>query len=234
MGRFTAITAQRLKELRAKRGIPSLDKLRIALENEAGLVISRDSLRGYEVQEPKGGPSHSSNDGMNAETLRTLAQFYGVSSDYILGLTEISTPNPTAQAACEYTGLTEENAKMLHEFVASDSENWKYGKTNPENARFPGLDLVNDFLDCVRNEHFMETEYWFLRYASHVHSTSGEEYRRVEKYRECADKLQEYGILPLIASDTVEFNSRRLANSFERFLNQKYAPLIGGNRNGND
>lgn len=176
----------------------------------------------------------NTNRNVGYTSIARLAKHYGVSSDYLLGLTEIATSNPTAQAACEYTGLTEENAKMLHEFVASDSENWKYGKTNPENARFPGLDLVNDFLDCVRNEHFMEAEYWFLRYASHVHRTSGNEYRRVEEYRECVDKLQEYGILSLKASDTVEFNSRRLANSFERFLNQKYASLIGGNRNGND
>lgn len=45
--------------------------------------------------------------------LAEIAKCYGVSTDYILGLTDIKTNDTTIQSVCEYTGLTESNVEFL-------------------------------------------------------------------------------------------------------------------------
>lgn len=49
----------------------------------------------------------------NADKLLKLAQFFNVSADYLLGLSETPTTNPEIKAICKYTGLTQESVKVL-------------------------------------------------------------------------------------------------------------------------
>ena len=46
--------------------------------------------------------------GLTADSLEKLAQHYGVSADYLLGLSDIRTRDPENRAICEYTHLSEE------------------------------------------------------------------------------------------------------------------------------
>ena len=46
--------------------------------------------------------------------LARLAGYFNVSTDYLLGRTEVKTVEPTKKSACEYTGLTDEAAEALH------------------------------------------------------------------------------------------------------------------------
>ena len=55
----------------------------------------------------------------DAKTIRKMAEVYGVSADYLLGLSDAKTDNKDIQAICEYTGLTEKTISALHEM--SDS-----------------------------------------------------------------------------------------------------------------
>ena len=48
------------------------------------------------------------------ETLVKIADFFSVSTDYLLGISNIKTPDTTAQAVIEYTGLSEDNISTLH------------------------------------------------------------------------------------------------------------------------
>ena len=108
--------ARRLKDLREERNL-SHDKLKAALSEQFGITISRDSLMSYEIQtEPhskiKNGKYPNLN--MGVEYLNTFAQFYGVSTDYILGLSKHPTLDAQAAGAAEYTGLSLGAIETLH------------------------------------------------------------------------------------------------------------------------
>lgn len=48
------------------------------------------------------------------DMLRTLAAFFEVTTDYLLGLTNAPTVDAEIQAICNYTGLSESSVKALH------------------------------------------------------------------------------------------------------------------------
>lgn len=79
------LMAKRLKELREEKKISHVS-LSKAIKDKYGVEISRDSLMGYEVSDPNHTKAYK-NEGMRVEYLRCLADFYGVSADYLLGFT---------------------------------------------------------------------------------------------------------------------------------------------------
>ena len=134
--------AKRLKALRTSyegHGL-SHEKLRQAIEGEYHVDISKSSLLNYEAY-----GNHSkakSNAGMKVEYLRIFADFYGVSADYILGIRDEATTDVGAQAACEYTGLSEESVSKLHKHANELKED--------------GIER-NDEL-CVALDHLIQSE----------------------------------------------------------------------------
>lgn len=105
--------AKRLKQLRKENRL-SHEKLRTELL-KYGIEISKDSLINYEVTDPFHTKAYS-NNGMKVEYLRAFAAFYHVSTDYLLGLANDPTPDPTIQSVCSYTGLSGATVKTLHSF----------------------------------------------------------------------------------------------------------------------
>lgn len=103
--------AARLKDLRVSKGL-SHEKLSKALMDKYGIRISSDSLMNYEVSEEYRTRAYA-NQGMRAEYLRCFADFYGVSSDYLLGISEVKSADATMQATIKFTGLTEESIEIL-------------------------------------------------------------------------------------------------------------------------
>lgn len=91
---YSVIMAERLKRLREDRKLSHV-ALKEALTNKYGIEISRDSLMNYEVVNPKS-DKYKKNDGMRVEYIRCLADFYGVSADYLLGITDDTTTKPAA------------------------------------------------------------------------------------------------------------------------------------------
>lgn len=112
------IMAERLRLLRVSKNL-SHNKLSEALSEKYDIKISSDSLMNYEVAEATHTKAYK-NIGMRVEYLRCLADFYGVSADYILGLAEEQTPNLSARAVCQYTGLSAEAAEILHATKSND------------------------------------------------------------------------------------------------------------------
>ncbi len=118
----TFIMAKRLKELRENyedkesrenhknKGL-SHAKLSQKLREKYTIKISKDALIAYEA--PEYHTRAGANDGMSARYLRCLADFYGVSADYILGMDVPPTPNMEERAVCEYTGLSEPAINFL-------------------------------------------------------------------------------------------------------------------------
>ncbi len=104
----------RLKDLREARGL-SYQGLADTLFNNYGIKISKDSLRDYEISSDYRSKAKSlPNLGMRTEYLYVLADFYGVSTDYLLGLSPVPSLDADIQQACKYTHLSKPVITWLH------------------------------------------------------------------------------------------------------------------------
>lgn len=56
------------------------------------------------------------------DTLVKIADHFQVSTDYLLGRSDVKTTEATTQAACAFTGLSEESVGALRGFCAFDRE----------------------------------------------------------------------------------------------------------------
>lgn len=56
----------------------------------------------------------------NIQQIIKISQFFNVSTDYILGLTNIASTDAELKSVCEYTGLSEKVIKKLHKTKVSD------------------------------------------------------------------------------------------------------------------
>lgn len=81
------------------------------------------------------------------DTLVKIADYFGVSVDYLLGRTQTKTPDATMQAIIDYTGLSEENIKTLHYMV----ENAKQSITIDQKEQTTLIDGCKPFLDCLND-----------------------------------------------------------------------------------
>ena len=107
---FTEVLADRLRELRKEKGL-SWDSLAETLKAKYEIQIHRDTLKFYEAK--KGNSKAGNNKAMKAEYLYCLADFYGVSVDYLLGRTDTRSPDADIKAVCEFTGLSEQAVTSL-------------------------------------------------------------------------------------------------------------------------
>jgi len=104
--------AERLKELREKGGKLGKKLSHATLASCLEEKIKKQSLQNYEA--PPFHPTHGySNMGMSVENLCRLADFYGVSTDYLLGRSDVLSDDVIIQKIIEKTGLTEENVHLL-------------------------------------------------------------------------------------------------------------------------
>ena len=58
----------------------------------------------------------------NADKLMKIAQFFGVSADYLLGLSETRTTDPNLKEICSYTGLSEKSVALLNQFAPTATQ----------------------------------------------------------------------------------------------------------------
>ena len=72
------------------------------------------------------------------ENLCKIADFYGVSTDYLLGRTLTKTSDMDKRAMCDYSGLTESALELLHSF-----------KDNPDYSRIISAVLENETFQAI-------------------------------------------------------------------------------------
>lgn len=58
----------------------------------------------------------------DALTLRDIAEKCNVSTDWLLGLSDVKTVSPSLLGACDYTGLSAEAAEKLHDIMVAITE----------------------------------------------------------------------------------------------------------------
>ena len=121
----SVLVSQRLRELRQSyngTGL-SFERLAEALQQRYQCGISMQNLKNYERPAINNGTDFVTKGnaipGMRTENLFMLADFYGVSVDWILGITPQKTRNTTVQAAADLTGLSWENISFLSRMKGS-------------------------------------------------------------------------------------------------------------------
>jgi len=113
-----ARASKRIKELREstqdeKGKYLSHTRLEKELLNIEGVSVSKDSLMNYEADENRS--KFGAVAGMSVETLTALADFYDVSTDYVLGRTDVKSRTPEIAMICDYTGLSEDAVNQLRQ-----------------------------------------------------------------------------------------------------------------------
>lgn len=58
----------------------------------------------------------------NLQQIINIANYFNVSTDYLLGKTDVETTNITVKGICEYTGLSEETVEQLHSVDVGDKQ----------------------------------------------------------------------------------------------------------------
>lgn len=106
------IVAHRLKYLRIEKGL-SLEGLKSEIKKNYDIDISIDTLVNYERTDVHHSKSFKTK-GMKIEYLNCFSDFYGVSSDFILGRVDIKSPDATMQQIVTYTGLSEQSITYMH------------------------------------------------------------------------------------------------------------------------
>lgn len=130
----TAEFSSRLKELINEKGLSLRD---LAADMGVTFTALSDWQRGNKTP--------------RADSIVILARYFGVSSDYLLGLTSIRTIETNVRAISEYTGLSEDAVKVL-----SDPNNpHLLSEINDIGKMFPKNPSIKDiFSDFVRSAEF--------------------------------------------------------------------------------
>lgn len=141
------LIAIRLSELRKAAGL-TFEGLAERLTQKYGdannadgkYIISVAALKKYERIDV---PDEKSKFGMNIQFLIMFSDFYNVSPDYILGLTDSKLPNIEDRAIKEKIGLSDKAIKVLSKWKSANDDNFGYGSRD--------LRALNALLDETYN-----------------------------------------------------------------------------------
>lgn len=99
---------ERLGDLIAKKGITQAE---LAKSTGVGQPRLSDYITGKVDDPEKGTRIYAAPD---CATVITLAKYFSVSADYLLGISDKPSPSMEIRAICDYTGLSESSAEYLH------------------------------------------------------------------------------------------------------------------------
>lgn len=137
------LTGKIIKELREAAG-ESQEQLAVALN-----APNRETIARWE---------NGSRD-LKREHIITIAQHFNVTSDYILGLSDISSVDEDIQTVCKVTGLSEENVRLLSDFdVHKDILNYFL------DARIEGQEFRDSTIMLANNNIFLNMIYEISEY----------------------------------------------------------------------
>lgn len=163
-----------------------------------------------------------------ARIIAELARHYGVSADYLLGLSDVITPDTTAQAVIAYTGLSEDNVLTLHHMKENASNPMLSdaaddGTININSCK-PYLDCLNDLLDAIYSKKdtiirdYIPMQYYAER-NKHYDPLYFSEERELD--------LQAHGHTSVPISVFIEQKCIKIAREIEKYLIGKYTGMDG-------
>ena len=149
----TIIIAQRLKELRAKAELTQ-EELAEKLCEQQNISITTATIKKYETSNAN---KLNQIQGMRIEFLNAFADFYGVSTDYILGRTSSTSTDVTEQIIYENFGLVAgslSTLKYLNTLKKKDIEKIYCG--------VPPMLALNKLLSTVINGFLINTFKYYM------------------------------------------------------------------------
>lgn len=138
-------TSKRFIEIRTQNGMTQ-EELSKSLEVALQTIKNYEKAGSQNVRDPINGDRINAIAGMKIETLFKMAKKFNVSADYLLGLSDIATPNLNVQEMHKMTGLTEEN-------VTSLINHGPYGKDHIPQLHENYKNLVNDLISFASAHH---------------------------------------------------------------------------------
>lgn len=169
--------------------------------------------------------SDKSDRSVGYDKVATLATYYGVSADYLLGLSDIITPSANIHAIISETGLSENSVRLLKIF-----------QSVPMKAN---LDFTNDIIPLSQEGDIL---IHYLLMKSTLTLPSPMQWNTVN-YSDIPDEdisifsgsSRKYGYVQLTGKEAFEYHCSRLAREIEHALKEKYmADAKWGEDNGND
>lgn len=127
---INSVFSQRLKELRGDRKIQDIS---------SDLGINRATLGYYED-----GKRHP-----DANILKRIADYYDVSLDYLVGITDTKSRDIEIQNFCSYTGLSEKALEILHRY--QETKKYLEDKAASSEAREALKDLSGAYTEEIIN-----------------------------------------------------------------------------------
>lgn len=180
--------ADRLTKLRENTG-----KKRQEVADE--LEISRASLEYYEKGKRK----------PDIEVLAKVAKYYGVSTDYLLGLSNAQTVDKDIQFICDYTGLSEKSVDVLHFYKSYEMIYPTINKLLESEIGSVFKELgVNEVQELIESEKYESVEY--LQIVSAL-----EQYLNLKKPAPALDKwlsISKSGKMNSLSETDVEITSK--------------------------
>ena len=211
-----ALTKERLEDLRKEKKL-SFEQLSKQLA-ERGVNISHTNLKNYEINDPVH-PLYGRTRSMSIEYLVAFADFYDVSVEYLLGLS-----NSRKQ---EYHNISEQLG--LCDGAIEELIRCKEDSNNEEDPKIYAQQdtaILNDFLTSMEFEIVMEKikqslfSYYLHALSSDAFGTKRHE-RNAEKLKEARLLMNEYGYFPVendVISQVHMENAIGVLNSYLRKL----------------
>ena len=163
------------------------------------------------------------------ETLVKIADYFDVSTDYLLGRTDTKKPDINIQAITALTGLTEDNVLTLcqeQETVAGNADD-----SSDCTQIITYLDCINDILDALRCDsiNYAYTSYAYFREAANVSVFHDKDFhsKNEERIEEMTRFCHVHGYQVLPALFATQFFATQIVETIERYLIDKYAPKEG-------
>lgn len=137
----------------------------------------------------------------DAETLAQICSSSGVSADWLLGLTGTRSRESGIQAACDYTGISEESAEYLHD------------RKDPADAC--SADLTDPAILSAILAHANACDMMgCIRYAAALRARHDGQPQDLEAYR----AAKEAGYIPLLADESAAYYEMRAADLFRQIV----------------
>lgn len=144
-----------------------------------------------------------------------LAKHYGVSTDYLLGISDTRSIDTEVKAVTQYTGLSEDNVNYLHNKVTEKVE-------NPASQWGPTLFvLINTMVDLSKfsgiNEPFFKLREIHKAFQRNIARNSGTD-------QEVANWIvHKRGYTAVSPNDAISFYAHQISQTIERSIIERYA-----------
>ena len=145
--------AEKMKKLRKEKGEKEARKITIAIASEE-MKIHANALSNYEYDRfPQ------------IEQLMRIKEYYNVSTDFLLGYTDIKRPDSDVQAIHEFTALSEPAINFLRHlkessekpFTMQDKLNGKPLRTTFSNSIYTEINIINFLIENYQDKYRKNT-----------------------------------------------------------------------------